>query len=496
MTKYFLVNNTSRASAYGIGTYLKQMALCLQNFKHFELCFLDINSDAKEFEVCKEDEVEHYRIPACHGRCNHFLFYKSILFLLKPFIDKDHRVIFHFNYNYDFDLMRVIKASYANCHIVYTIHYINWCFTLKGNLTKFRKAISSSSDTEDNLHIRKEFKEDKRLFSLCDDIIVLSKFTYRLLISDYQISESKLHLVYNGTQREEMNAKCQKEKEQQILFVGRLDEIKGVEYVIKAFRLLLEEHANIHLNFVGDGNYNNYLPLCNGIWKKVTFTGKLKKEDLLHFFAQATIGVQASFHEQCSFSAIEMMMYGIPLVATDTTGLAEMMEATPQNMVHIKEEAFDADSFVRQLADKMGALLASEKLRQETREKQWNLFEKRYMLDNMQYSLENIFLHQEVGKAVVSPDFLPYLDAEMKRIIDQKPPIGDEAVGLVGVGEYLSWRIDSLEGCHDEINLSIRESLQEYMKRYQKWNKKDFKKHECQETATLITALKIYNAQF
>ena len=32
-----------------------------------------------------------------------------------------------------------------------------------------------------------------------------------------------------------------------------------------------------------------------------------------------------SFHEQCSYVAIEMMMHGIPLIASTTTGLKEMV---------------------------------------------------------------------------------------------------------------------------------------------------------------------------
>lgn len=33
----------------------------------------------------------------------------------------------------------------------------------------------------------------------------------------------------------------------------------------------------------------------------------------------------AVFHEQCSYVAIEMMMHGLPLIITNTTGLSEMI---------------------------------------------------------------------------------------------------------------------------------------------------------------------------
>lgn len=512
MTKYFLVNNVSRASVYGIGTYLKQMAICLHDIKNFEPCFLDINSDAKEFEIREINGLKHYCVPACQGSYNHFLFYKSILFFLEPFLDNRQLVVFHLNFNYNYDLARVIKASYSHCRIVYTVHYLNWCFLLKGNLTKFRQIVSSNSnDRVENQRIKMEFEEDKRLFSLCDEIIVLSKFMYQLLVNDYRISESKLHLIYNGFLPEKIiRDSCEKDCHQ-ILFVGRLDEIKGVEYIIKAFRILIQKKINVHLNLVGDGDYNRYLSLCVGIWDKVTFTGQLSWESLKHFFELSTIGVQASFHEQCSYSAIEMMAYGIPLVATDTTGLADMMEETPENMIHINELNFEENSFVYQLAGKMEKLLLSLSLRKKTIRKQMKLFGRRYHIDKMKQSVEEIF-HTQMNTLAISEDFLPYLDNEMKRIIDQKPLVDFETVGLLGIRDYLLWRIDFLG--KNNVDKHQIECLSEYIIKYEEWKKeisssnfsqvKHSKMIEVvsedgnhnQDNYIVRTALKIFNANF
>ena len=55
------------------------------------------------------------------------------------------------------------------------------------------------------------------------------------------------------------------------------------------------------------------------------FTGKLSKQELYQFYQIADVGVMLSKHEQCSFVAIEMMMHGIPIIASDSTGLDEMV---------------------------------------------------------------------------------------------------------------------------------------------------------------------------
>ncbi|WP_032559999.1 glycosyltransferase, partial [Bacteroides fragilis] len=55
------------------------------------------------------------------------------------------------------------------------------------------------------------------------------------------------------------------------------------------------------------------------------FIGKISKQKLYEFYQIADVGVMPSFHEQCSYVAIEMMMHGLPLIITNTTGLSEMI---------------------------------------------------------------------------------------------------------------------------------------------------------------------------
>ena len=111
-----------------------------------------------------------------------------------------------------------------------------------------------------------------------------------------------------------------------ILFVGRLDAIKGLDYLISAFNQVLETQPQCHLIIAGSGSYDAYLKECGNNWMFIHFTGLLSKEDLYNLYSIADIGVMPSFHEQCSYVAIEMMMHGIPLIASTTTGLNEMVE--------------------------------------------------------------------------------------------------------------------------------------------------------------------------
>ena len=74
-----------------------------------------------------------------------------------------------------------------------------------------------------------------------------------------------------------------------ILFVGRLDSIKGVDFLIKAFRRVLDVHPHARLILAGDGSFNTYLKECSGIHSRITFTGKVDKEELYQYYRIADV---------------------------------------------------------------------------------------------------------------------------------------------------------------------------------------------------------------
>ena len=179
---------------------------------------------------------------------------------------------------------------------------------------------------------------------------------------------NKIEVIYNGLKEKSIswNKSIRLRRKRQllfgdnervILFVGRLDDIKGVEYLIRAFRLLLEKIPESRLVIVGEGKYDTFLKECVHIWHRVTFTGKLDQKTLQRFYQIADVGVMPSFHEQCSYVAIEMMMYGIPLIGTDSTGLKEMLGDNQKYMMKIFEEANNVSLSVENLAHTLVQLL-------------------------------------------------------------------------------------------------------------------------------------------
>lgn len=65
-----------------------------------------------------------------------------------------------------------------------------------------------------------------------------------------------------------------------ILFVGRLESNKGIIFLLKAFRKLLNDIKNIRLVIVGGGEYDDYICEASDIAAKVVFTGKITQNRL------------------------------------------------------------------------------------------------------------------------------------------------------------------------------------------------------------------------
>lgn len=464
--KYYIINNASRAAIYGIGTYVRQLTEMLKKSPSLQIFFIDLYAEEKEFSTVQDaDGFTHFKIPIAYSRMEDERYCRMVYYLLSPYLTDSEAAIFHFNYFQHYPLALLLKAKSIHHRILLSVHYLNWCFKLNGNVMQFREIVRAKVVEDKYRPIINDFLAAKHFLHLADEVIVLSRFCQHLLQTDYGISPDKLQLIYNGLQEIPL-AKINEEGTNPIvLFVGRLDKIKGVDYLIKAFRLVLHRHKDAHLIIAGDGDYNECLKHCKGIWDRVTFTGKISQEELLSFYRQATVGVLPSFHEQCSYTAIEYMMHGVPFIGTDSTGLSEMLDCVPQFRVHIKESAFSEDEFTTNLSDSICYLLENESVRHETAQKMVAQYQEKYTLQTMEERMLNLLNPTLLSKsAPLSQDFFEELDDYMISLIHNKVDIDTSFYGMAGIGAYLWWRLGHSDLIKDEYkSYKIKEYLIYYL---------------------------------
>lgn len=481
MTHVFIFNNASRAANYGIGTYVRQISDGLAILPDYTVSFVEMHADTKEFSITADDSGKlHYQIPAMMSGIENESYCRSIYYFLARNIETainakanqeneaKHKIIFQFNYFQHLSLAVLLKGQFPESRIILTIHYLSWCFELKGNLSKMRKITAKgytpADDTEKG--IVASIQNEKAFMHLADEVLVMSRETMSIVLKDYEVSKDKLHLIYNGFNNE--LAPNEETLSRNILFVGRLDEIKGLKYLIDAFVSIAPKHADANLVIAGDGDFQPYLAQCRSLPNRITFLGKLQSDEVEQWYKTAYIGVMPSFHEQCSYTAIEMMRHGIPVIGTDSTGLGEMLDNTPELRVHINEDEFDEKEFTEQIAQRIDLLLADEDEHKKASEAVKLLYTERYrmaeMTEGIQTSVHSSFSRKDY---VISSDYLKYMDAHMMQLINKHPDIDCDFFGLSGIGIYLWWRITQLaENKNEEYQLTL---LQEYLIYYLDW---------------------------
>lgn len=112
-----------------------------------------------------------------------------------------------------------------------------------------------------------------------------------------------------------------------VLFVGRINRIKGVDFLVESFYDLTQCRNDVILVMVGsDDGYKSILEdLINklNLSNKVLFTGFVSEEEKLSALVDANVFVQVSRHEQGAWAPIEAVLCNTPVIVSSHTGAGE-----------------------------------------------------------------------------------------------------------------------------------------------------------------------------
>jgi glycosyltransferase involved in cell wall biosynthesis len=134
--------------------------------------------------------------------------------------------------------------------------------------------------------------------------------------------------------REELKARHGIDSKNVILFVGRLVEVKGCEYLLKAFKEVLALRNDVELLIVGSGPLEAGLKAMAGdlgIEGQVKFEGFVEHDQVIDYYLLSDIVVFTSildshgFNEGLPLVLLETMATGKPVIATDVAGAREVI---------------------------------------------------------------------------------------------------------------------------------------------------------------------------
>lgn len=145
-----------------------------------------------------------------------------------------------------------------------------------------------------------------------------------------------------------------------LLFVGRLSDQKGLQYLIDAMADILKHDSNAKLLVIGEGPYKEDLierAINRGVKNNIEFLGAIQHSNLPFFYNIADIFIMPSLSndtgtESLGLTLIEAMASRCPVIGTDVGGIPNLIKNGRNGILVAQKEP-------KQLASVIIALLKS-----------------------------------------------------------------------------------------------------------------------------------------
>lgn len=334
-----------------------------------------------------KDGVDYYGIPSIKGQPK-----DEIASLLLQFVDVMDKLFFFINYSPSYPTVRMLKEYFPTGKVINVIHDFMWAPYLLGDTERFKRIVNRKEECQFSQLVEKVFEEGCKSYHASDGVVCLSKDTYDILETLYQIPASKLRLIHNGLGSqpkflpldEEGNSVQKVTQDKILLYVGRVSYPKGIFDVLECFRQVLNSVPNSILVIAGQVDDEEMREdIERNFAGKVLLLGMLPKKELYAWFRLADVGLMPSYYEQCSYVGIEMKMFGMLVVASDGMGVRCMFDDTNSIVAAIGDRT-TPQVFRRNLASGIvRALLLPKKVADAIKVESRKHYERNYSIEKM-----------------------------------------------------------------------------------------------------------------
>ena len=184
-------------------------------------------------------------------------------------------------------------------------------------------------------------------------------------ISKFPITKTNI-VIYNGINVEKFKA-IMKEKqwqpEQSLLFVGRLEKYKNIEYVLRTLEFIPN---NYKLYIIGKGPYRAKLEkiiVNRRLKKRVVLLGSVSDEDYVMWMKRSSLIIQPSTIESFGLTALEAIASGLKCVVnTNSYGLQELAVLFKKEIIGIKMEKKKEKELANIIKEHMGEIAENENI--------------------------------------------------------------------------------------------------------------------------------------
>jgi len=166
---------------------------------------------------------------------------------------------------------------------------------------------------------------------------------------------ARLQVIHCGLDLDRYRYRAPAERVSSIFCAARLSPEKGLDFLIGALKLLLDQGHELQLRLAGDGPRREELVRLTDDLKltdRVHFLGFLDEDKIIRELQDCDLFVLPSFVEGLPVSAMEAMAIGVPVIATNIAGTSELVEHGRTGLlVRPSDSQALADAILKMVAD-------------------------------------------------------------------------------------------------------------------------------------------------
>src|SRR5437667_1829522 len=161
-----------------------------------------------------------------------------------------------------------------------------------------------------------------------------SQFHAREITSSRGWQTERIRVIPNPISRELFNTALQFRRngnaERVVLYTGRLAPVKGIETLLEAAKLVRTHDPSVTFVLAGPWQMPKFpehygLELNRKSADGIQWVGPQNQNEIIEWYKRAALFVMPSYHESFGISAVEAIAFNLPVVATETGSLAEIL---------------------------------------------------------------------------------------------------------------------------------------------------------------------------
>lgn len=396
----FIMDMTNADNTSGVDRYVSTLLKGLELFSNIHVHWIHLRHDKSALFHTEENMQSFTKITIpLPQQFNEIIaerfwirkYNEQVYRLIAELFNNKPNCILHLHTLNLIDLAIFIKDQIP-CKIITHLHCIPWKGWFNTNKRKFNQLypqvyfekysnIDSVKFVTNNCEVQS--------YTDSDHVICVTRCAVDFLKNVMNQPVDNLSIIPNGIDdffEQGFSKKENNNKVFKLLYVGVLSESKGLGYILKALRIVKELGYEVSLSIAGKvaPNLENRLKVENRDLS-LNVLGRISFDDLKKQYNECDAGIIASLQEQSSYVAIEMAMFGLPVITTAVDRLDEIftdnVNALKVNTCFSKVTGLTVD--VDMMAYKIISLIEDEELRASLSENIRQLYKKELTLERM-----------------------------------------------------------------------------------------------------------------